>query len=947
MSDADETKPPTDDDIINLANRLLSEFSIETVVTEIEDIGATLFVVLFEALFSEKLPGIIRQPQSREDEIHNCQIVIDVLQTDIIRDSLGHINGLDVVNGNGTMIYNLLDIFSYLFEYYSVKIDSDAPTDIDESQSVLSEGFVTNVPGKGKSMEPCKLAKARENSPLARTSHTRARTIPKNLAYDNKDVHLNTNENQSQKDYNEIFPLNRCSTQRAPSPIKPDDSQSFLGYKTIDSEFSIDNLDKKGTSPSAPPASPKITETENGYQLPEDKADVISTEDINVHVSQSDPVDQRLEYGRTNFSFTHHLYHHYDFPTVRHEPLKWADELKTVNKEDNCPRSDEKSLKKSYTASFFNSLPASKSTQKHEDLNRLYSTVGPIPYTPTPTPDKYFVPSEEAKGFSSSLDDLRHLVEKTAAMTRFALESSPVRSKTMQELDLADSNIDQPRPNIPGDGARLAKELNSMGLNGSYDRNFQAASRGEKKVAFAPTNLRSEYEYERSPLTALSHNSMGYSSDCSSDNLYEDEADFRYNINHKKMSYGDSMEDKIKPQRRNTTRTKISKEKTPSLVTHLARNRQPELGAAHMTLKTEDRALTRKQNILKKMYDEDLEEFTEEVKHMMDKSAKKSQETEELFKKKCRATVNAKNSSKLTKGKFNHSRCKKPRIGNSNSKKQLCSASEKDENPPAVSPWHLESEEDLLPLLLEEFPHLHLSEHTWHELWRRGLNQIQSLTNAYAKARGQRSREQSQLEEAAQRHEKMGNLMKKQLDHSKRLREIKEQKQFQAQLKNKAHEQKIQSARARNYYNEYQVRARGKQLKRRTKEEMVFRDLFKEALDIQKERIKDIRKYASDQRKRQESRRQNEIDSMENFYRDQFDMLSERLSKERYETEVRDTAQKKMLGQMKRELRKKMESEIRSYQDNILKDDDQAHWRRADAEKVKQQLHLARYSAKI
>ena len=44
----------------------------------------------------------------------------------------------------------------------------------------------------------------------------------------------------------------------------------------------------------------------------------------------------------------------------------------------------------------------------------------------------------DVKGFSSSLDDLRHLVEKTAAMTRFALESSPVRSKTMQELDLND-----------------------------------------------------------------------------------------------------------------------------------------------------------------------------------------------------------------------------------------------------------------------------------------------------------------------------------------------------------------------------------------------------------------------------------------------------------------------------------------------------------------------------
>ena len=42
-----------------------------------------------------------------------------------------------------------------------------------------------------------------------------------------------------------------------------------------------------------------------------------------------------------------------------------------------------------------------------------------------------------------------------------------------------------------------------------------------------------------------------------------------------------------------------------------------------------------------------------------------------------------------------------------------------------------------------------------------------------------------------------------------------------AHLRNKAHDKRAQSARARKYYNEYQVRARGKQLKRRTKEEMV------------------------------------------------------------------------------------------------------------------------------
>ena len=45
--------------MISLANRLLEDFNIEAIITEIEDISANFFVVLFERLFSLKLPGNI------------------------------------------------------------------------------------------------------------------------------------------------------------------------------------------------------------------------------------------------------------------------------------------------------------------------------------------------------------------------------------------------------------------------------------------------------------------------------------------------------------------------------------------------------------------------------------------------------------------------------------------------------------------------------------------------------------------------------------------------------------------------------------------------------------------------------------------------------------------------------------------------------------------------
>ena len=51
--------------------------------------------------------------------------------------------------------------------------------------------------------------------------------------------------------------------------------------------------------------------------------------------------------------------------------------------------------------------------------------------------------------------------------------------------------------------------------------------------------------------------------------------------------------------------------------------------------------------------------------------------------------------------------------------------------------------------------------------------------------------------------------------------EMREEKQQQVAMRNKVHERRVQSARARKYYDEYQVRARAKQLGRRTREEAV------------------------------------------------------------------------------------------------------------------------------
>ena len=72
---------------------------------------------------------MIRKPHCREDEVHNCQSVIDTLSLDILNTSLSHITGQDIVDRDISAISNLLNVFSGLMDYILDKIGSDSSTD--------------------------------------------------------------------------------------------------------------------------------------------------------------------------------------------------------------------------------------------------------------------------------------------------------------------------------------------------------------------------------------------------------------------------------------------------------------------------------------------------------------------------------------------------------------------------------------------------------------------------------------------------------------------------------------------------------------------------------------------------------------------------------------------------------------------------------------------------
>ncbi|CAH1795667.1 unnamed protein product [Owenia fusiformis] len=259
-----------------------------------------------------------------------------------------------------------------------------------------------------------------------------------------------------------------------------------------------------------------------------------------------------------------------------------------------------------------------------------------------------------------------------------------------------------------------------------------------------------------------------------------------------------------------------------------------------------------------------------------------------------------------------------------------------------TGPFHVGTDE-FLPELLEEFPFLYLSPETLHELWKQHAGQVKTISKVQQEVRRRKSKAQIEIEEAEQRQNILADIMKKEMAHNNRMREAKDRKAQHLSVQSQVREKRQQTAKSKRYYEEYQVRMRSKMLKKRTREEMIFKKLFKDGIEIQKERIRDLRKYANDQRQRRNNKQQNEIESLENYYRDQFALLAESMAKERQEIQIRETAQNKVLNQMKRELRRKMEADIHDFQDQMQRDDDEAYFRQLDADRIRNELYAAKY----
>eukprot|EP00731_Ephydatia_muelleri_P038742 Em0888g2a len=155
---------------------------------------------------------------------------------------------------------------------------------------------------------------------------------------------------------------------------------------------------------------------------------------------------------------------------------------------------------------------------------------------------------------------------------------------------------------------------------------------------------------------------------------------------------------------------------------------------------------------------------------------------------------------------------------------------------------------NILNLVNEQFPGIYTSPATLRRLWQKQLKQMMSLTKPSTAST-------QKVAQVNEQHESLLQLIRRDLEHTRRMQRQRELKQEQQAVRSSVHNQRLAAARARRYYSEYELRLKAKLQKRRTKEEQVFRQAFEEVLELQKERVREVKKYAREKQKERRNRR--------------------------------------------------------------------------------------------
>ncbi|XP_030587281.1 centrosomal protein of 95 kDa isoform X2 [Archocentrus centrarchus] len=873
-------------DWVDVANDLLTKCHINLRLRKLTDCNADVFISLYENILGEKVPDYIAVPRSQEDNVHNVQSVIDSLSLDYLQISLSHITGENVVRGDKESIKNLLEIFDGLLEYLSEEINEDSRNG-EEKNGSLSE----DVPGDINEPPGCEAKKQRETKlEVASLSSS----VESAIQSSKQSLHSwNGEEVGSASELIGLGVSARTYIDKKDGLAVPPQTSDAV---TTSARCAVDNEEAPQTelihsaialqppNQSNTPHSPMIGPISAG-QLP----------------AAAGVKEQHTEEEAS---------------LITTETSKVVTETNGLQSSTHCqsPAVSEKSLisrqragteVEGETLEPTNGGPRRVLFRTQPDVLFLTLQDGMTPTTPSPPDTEEEEENEEELSYTQRLKDRRIGYRERTALS----------SRAQQE------DFEEPLSYHRKRNKQAEQELHEISENLSY--RLEELDQMLKRV-LGETGESSEVREE----DKQSHHSDSIMECRRTSRQHTGAADPE--STHRTRSLSPSP-----PRVRRPLQGQLEDAMAQAL--SLDDGRQSNLTVSDRSKQEEPhhRPSHRKHRkyLESKAYEEELKRYEEKEREELDKARVKAQEAEREYREALLKDISPAPRASPAKSKARH---KSQRNTQTTPRQRRLEA-------PGKAPSMTIMENELLPVLRDELPHLHISPHTLGLMWEQQMQQVDRLHAMSSNQSRHYSKLSREVEEAQRKHDLLVELVRKKQDHSRRLRDFKERIQQQKSTQNRLREQRQQIARAKKYHDDYHVQHRARLMRARTKEERMFRQLFEEGLEMQKNRLREQRAFAREQRLEQQRRQQDQIKSMENYYKDQFSLLAEKLAQERQDIQVRKKAQEKALLKMKRELRSRMEREIGELQQIIIQNNEDDYFQELEIQRLRNRVRMASF----
>lgn len=962
-------------DWVQVANELLHKCHIKVRVTKLSDCDASVFVSLYEAVLSDKVPDFIAVPTSQEDDIHNVQSVIDSLALDYLHISLSHITGENIVQGDRESVRNLLEIFDGLLEYLTEQLSEDEeamPNGVvgqtngevlggveHQAQGISTQEHEEKMSQASSAMSAVQSSKHSLFSWNGEDSESTAELIrlgDSARTFSKKEAVLSALGTNSQRP--SVSSTAHVALGPALTAINVSTSADAAAVHTpttgvsvvIPGPIALPQEPSRTAIPLQPPfqtsaqrLGPSVTSSTGAATKPTVLGLPLTTTRSPHSASHSpesgsaspreQPSSSSLQNGYTLRPTAGDLHSRHLLSTSSHR----------------SPVTSEKS------ASSQRKTPRASQQQSEQTATVATAAREAVSSPPVAAPRRVLFRSQP----EVLLDSLREELEAGpllhnghALEPRLNGDTYPSERREVEEEEVEED----PRENLLSPSSSSSWRRRRMREHGQPKSGRVRVDQEEHLSRRSQRNRRAEQELHDmseklsrrlEELDLMLKRALGESGQVPEEDEHSQQSDDEVVTQTRRLEratdvpltngVGHSRSPSTSPPARRSLLAQLRGEGGGGV--GVSKPQQSAARPCQRDVRHPHRHRWRGQaQMLGQAYEEELRRYEEEERAKMAAERLHAQETEREYKQALR-----KDASRSPKSVESASPKTSGSQGSSHGRHAPSSRKQPQALPRShqASPMRLK-ENDLLPTLLEEFPGVHLSPHALGRMWKQQMRQVDHL-NAPENQRSSRIKMANEVEAAQRRHDLLVEIIRKEQEHNRRLREQRERVQQQKSAQNQVRERRQQVARAKKYYSDYHLQLRARLARARTQEEKLFKRLFEEGVELQRERLREERAYVKEQRQEHQRKHRIQLEAMEHYYKDQLALLAETLAQEREDIQVRKKAQEKALHKLKRELRSKMEREIRELQRLIIQNDEDDYFQNLEAQRLRSRLHMASF----